>query len=308
MRRRGGRPPSAGCAKTWIRGSPRRRGYNYGLAPDFRKTLLRKTGKAVADFDMIRAGDRIAVGVSGGKDSLALLDALRFLRRRSPVSFDLRAFTIEQGKFVRPIEPLREYMAERGVDWSHYRDEASFQLIDEQPEHGCDLCSRYRRRAAYAAAAELGCNVVALGHTADDFCESLLRNAMFTGRLSALPAATRSRSGDFRLIRPLVYVSEEVTRGYARQNRIPLTPCVCSFKSGTVRETLRGFLDQLKQRNPHLTETMLAAMGHIETGRLLDRRFLDAAEEVSGEAAAAAAEQSGFTILQSSCNDAVVEW
>lgn len=278
------------------------------MATDFRKTLLRKTGKAVADFAMIRAGDRIAVGVSGGKDSLALLDALRFLRKRSPVAFDLRAFTVEQGKFVRPVEPLREYMAERGVDWSYYRDEASLRLLDEQPDHGCDLCSRYRRRAAYAVASELGCNVVALGHTADDFCESLLRNAMFTGRLSALPAVTRSRSGDFRLIRPLVYVSEEVTRGYARQNSIPLTPCVCSFKSGTVRETLRDFLDRVKSRNPHLTETMLAAMGRIDAERLLDRRFLDAdAEADDGEAPAAAAERDVFPILQSSCNDAFVE-
>lgn len=278
------------------------------MATDFRKTLLRKTGKAVADFAMIRAGDRIAVGVSGGKDSLALLDALRFLRKRSPVAFDLRAFTVEQGKFVRPVEPLREYMAERGVDWSYYRDEASLRLLDEQPDHGCDLCSRYRRRAAYAVASELGCNVVALGHTADDFCESLLRNAMFTGRLSALPAVTRSRSGDFRLIRPLVYVSEEVTRGYARQNSIPLTPCVCSFKSDTVRETLRNFLDRVKSRNPHLTETMLAAMGRIDAERLLDRRFLDADAEADDDATpAAAAERDAFPILQSSCNDAFVE-
>ena len=278
--------------------------YNRGLERDFGKTLLRKTGKAVVDFAMIRAGDRIAVGVSGGKDSLALLDALRFLRERSPVAFELCAFTVEQGKFVRPVEPLRAYMAERGVEWSYYRDRASFRLLDEQPDHGCDLCSRYRRRAAYEVAAELGCNVVALGHTADDFCESLLRNVMFTGRLSALPAVTRSRSGDFRLIRPLVYVSEEITRGYARQRRIPLTPCVCSFKSGTVRETLRGFLDGLKERNPHLTETMLAAMGRIDAERLLDRRFLDPG---CGETPATPMDGSGFPVLQSLCNDAVVE-
>ena len=270
---------------------------------NLRKTLLRKTGKAVADFDMIRGGDRIAVGVSGGKDSLTLLDALRFLRERSPVSFDLHAFTVEQGKFVRPIEPLREHMAARGVAWSYYRDRASFQLLDEQPGHGCDLCSRYRRRASYEIAAELGCNVVALGHTADDFCESLLRNIMFTGRLSALPAVTRSRSGDFRLLRPLVYVSEEITRGYAQQNRIPITPCVCSFRSGTVRETLRDFLARIKDRNPHLTETMLAAMGRVDASRLLDRRLLDSAAAGAGETPA----EDGFPILQSSCNDAVVE-
>ena len=243
-----------------------------------RKTLLRKAGKAIANFDMIRAGDRIAVGVSGGKDSLALIDGLRLLLRRSPVKFSLHAFTIEQGKFVRPVEPVGEALAQRGIPWTYYRDEPSFQLLTEQPGHGCDTCSRFRRRAVYEVASMLDCNVVALGHTADDLCEALLRNALFTGRLSALPPVTRSRSGDFRLIRPLIYVSEEVTRAYAEQTGMPVTPCVCSFKTGTVREKVRGFLADLRQDNPHILENLLAAMGRIDTGRLLDPRFRPSSE------------------------------
>ena len=246
------------------------------------KVLLRKAGRAIADFRMIREGDRIAVGVSGGKDSLALVDALRLLLRRSPVKFRLRAFTIEQGKFVRSVEPLRELLERKGVPWTYYRDEPSFQLLQEQPGHGCDTCSRYRRRAVYEVASKLGCNVVALGHTADDLCEALLRNALFTGRLSALPPVTRSRSGDFRLIRPLVYVSEDVTRAYAEQSGMPVTPCVCSFKTGTVRERLRGFLGELRESNPHVLENLLAAMGRIDTARLLDRRFLPPRPIASG--------------------------
>ena len=242
---------------------------------NYRKTLLRKTGKAIADFGMIREGDRIAVGLSGGKDSLALVDVLHCLSRRSPVKFSLQAFTIEQGKFVRPVEPLREVLAERGIAWTYYRDEPSFQLLSDQPGHGCDTCSRYRRRAVYDVASKLGCNVVALGHTADDFCEALLRNALFTGRLSALPPVTLSRSGGFRLIRPLVYVSEEVTRGYVESAGLPVTPCVCSYKTGTVREKLRGFLAELRQANPHVGENLLSAMGNIDVKRLLDRRFLE---------------------------------
>lgn len=240
-----------------------------------RKTLLRKTGKAIADFDMIREGDRIAVGVSGGKDSLALADALLLLRRRSPVDFSLRAFTIEQGKFVRPVDPLGDLLSSRGMEWTYYVDEPSFKLLEEQPTHGCDSCSRFRRRAVYDVAAKLGCNVVALGHTADDLCEALLRNALFTGRLSALPPVTTSRSGDFRLIRPLVYVTEDVTRAYAEASGMPITPCVCSYKTGTVREKLRGFLAGLRQDNPHVLENLLSAMGRIDTERLLDKRFLD---------------------------------
>ena len=238
------------------------------------KTLLRCVGKAIHEFDMIRENDRIAVGVSGGKDSLALLNALLLLRKRSPVRFDVLAFTVEQGKFTRPVEPLAEYMKSRGVYWKYYRDGASFQLLEEQPDHGCDLCSRYRRRAVYEIAAGLGANVVALGHTADDFCEALLRNTLYTGRLSALPAVTWSRTGDFRLIRPLVYVAEEITSAYAEQGGVPIIPCVCSWRTGTVRRSVREFLDAVKKDHPHVLESILTAMGNLDTPRLLDKRFL----------------------------------
>ncbi len=241
----------------------------------FQKQLFRKVGKAVHDFGMIRPEDRIAVGVSGGKDSLALLDALLHLRKRAPIPFHIEAFTVEQGKFVRPIEPLRAEMDARGVRWTYERDEPSFQLLEDEPKHGCDVCSRYRRRAVYDIAGRLGVNVVALGHTADDFCEALLRNSMYTGKLSALPAVTTSRSGDFRLIRPLVYVSEKITGGYCEEVQLPITPCVCSFKTGTVRESLRGFLAEAQRTNPHVMENLLSAMGRIDHERLLDRRYLD---------------------------------
>lgn len=248
------------------------------------KTLLRRVGKAIADYKMIRPGDHIAVGVSGGKDSLALLDALVLLQKRAPVQFTMHAFTVEQGKFLRPIEPLAEYLKAREIPWTYYRDEPSFELLEEQPDHGCDLCSRYRRRAVYDIALSLGANVVALGHTADDFCESLLRNTLYTGKLSALPAITWSKLKDFRLIRPLVYVSEEITRGYTEQCGMPITPCVCSHRTGTVRRNLREFLHELQQENPHVMENVLTAMGNVDTARLLDRRFLDLGEE-SGSAA-----------------------
>ena len=247
----------------------------------FEKQLIRKTGRAVEEFNLIRSGDKIAVGVSGGKDSLALLGALHSLQRKSPISFELQAFTIEQGKFVRPIEPLGEWMEKLGVPWTYYRDEPSFRLIEDQPDHGCDSCSRYRRRAVYEVANKLGANVVALGHTADDLCESLLRNALYTGRLASLPASTRSRSGDIRLIRPLVYVSEEITTGFVEEKQIPVTPCVCSFKTGTVRESLRNFLQTTKQGNPHVMENLIGAMGRIDPNRLLDKRFID--PEVAGD-------------------------
>ena len=242
---------------------------------DLEKTLLRKVGEAVSRFKMIRDGDRVAVALSGGKDSLTLLEILLRLRERAPVEFTVCAFTVEQGKFLRPFEPMGEYLKARGVNWTYHRDNPSLRLLDEQPGHGCDLCSRYRRRAVYQIVRGLGANVIAFGHTADDFCESFLRNALFTGRVSALPPVTWSRERDFRLIRPLVYVTEDLTARFSESLGAPLIPCGCSDRTGTVRRTLRELFGTLEKDYPHLKETLLSAMGNIETGRLLDPRYLD---------------------------------
>ncbi len=250
---------------------------------DLEKVLLRKTGEAIHRFKMIRDGDRVAVAVSGGKDSLTLLEALLLLAKRAPIDFSVCAFTVEQGKFLRPIEPVGEYLKSLGVEWSYVRDNPSLRLLEEQPDHGCDLCSRFRRRAVYQIARNLGANVIAFGHTADDFCESLLRNILFTGRISALPAITHSREGDFRLIRPLVYVTEEITRGYVESKGIPVVPCGCSLRTGTVRKSIRGMFSEMEAEYPHLKETMLHAMGKVELSRLLDTRYLDQAKEADAE-------------------------
>ena len=223
---------------------------------------------------MIRNGDRVAVALSGGKDSLTLLEALLRLAKRAPVDFSVCAFTVEQGKFLRPIAPLGEYLKQRGIDWTYFHDRPSLRLLEEQPDHGCDLCSRYRRRAVYEIARGLGANVIAFGHTADDFCESFLRNAMFTGRISALPPVTWSGARDFRLIRPLVFVTEELTAAFAESLGAPIIPCGCSQRTGTVRKSIRGLFAEIEKEYPHLKETLLSAMGKIETDRLLDTRYL----------------------------------
>ena len=237
---------------------------------------------------MIRDGDRIAVAVSGGKDSVTMLEALLLLQKRAPIHFSVCAFTVEQGKFLAPVEAVGEYIRSLGVEWTYFTDNPSLRLLEEQPGHGCDLCSRFRRRAVYQIARGLHCNVIAFGHTADDFCESLLRNIMYTGRLSGLPAVTYSRQKDFRLIRPLVYVNEEITRGWVEAKGLPVVPCGCSLRTGTVRcdwessttngtvrRGIRETLAEWERETPHLRENILSAMGNINHGRLLDTRYLD---------------------------------
>src|ERR671929_2437394 len=105
---------------------------------DLEQRLLRKVGEAIHRFHMIRDGDRVAVALSGGKDSATLLEALLLLEKRAPIRFSVCAFTVEQGKFLRPIEPLGEYLKQRGIAWTYYRDAPSLQLLEEQPDHGCD--------------------------------------------------------------------------------------------------------------------------------------------------------------------------
>ncbi len=241
---------------------------------DLEKTLLHKAGEAIARYGMIRQGDRVAVALSGGKDSLTLLELLIRLQRRAPVEFSVCAFTIEQGKFLRPLEPLSAYLERRGVAWTCYRDKPSLRLAGEQPGHGCDLCSRYRRRAVYEVARGLGAGVIAFGHTADDFCEAFLRNALFTGRISSLPPVAWSRDKEFRLIRPLAYVPEDLTRRYVELLGAPVVPCGCSQRTGTVRRSIRDLLARLEQDHPHVKGTLLAALGNLEPGRLLDPRYL----------------------------------
>ena len=224
---------------------------------------------------MIRDGDRIAVAVSGGKDSVTLLEALLLLSKRAPIKFSVCAFTVEQGKFLSPVAPIGEYIRSLGVEWTCYTDNPSLRLLEEQPDHGCDMCSRFRRRAVYQIARGLGANVIAFGHTADDLCESLLRNIMFTGRISSLPAVTWSRERDFRLIRPLVYVTEEITRAYVESKGVPVIPCGCSIRSGAVRRSIRGTIAEWEQEHPHLRENILSAIGNLEPSRLLDTRYLN---------------------------------
>ena len=204
-----------------------------------------------------------------------MLEALIRLRDRAPIDFTVVAFTVEQGKFLAPVEPVGEYVKSRGIEWTYYHDTPSFQLLEDDPDHGCDKCSRFRRRAVYEIAHNLGANVISLGHTADDFCESFLRNALFTGRTSALPAITWSSQKDFRLIRPLVYVTEDITAKFAESLGAPVIPCGCSQKTGTVRRSLRDVLGGLEQDYPRLKESLLSAMGNIEPARLLDTRYLD---------------------------------
>src|ERR1043166_7888649 len=230
--------------------------------PDIEQKVLDAMGRAMGRFSMLRPGDRVAVGVSGGKDSLTLLHALIAYRKRAPFPYEVIAVTLEQGKFKLPIASLEEKIRALNVEWILREDTATLRLIAENVTHGCDVCSRHRRYNLYKIASELGCSVLALGHTADDCAESLLRNVLFNGRIASLPPVAQSQKGSLRLIRPLVYVTEDLSTEYARaQGFLPIA-CVCSEKE-SVRREIREFLDSMKSRHAGIAESMIAAMGNV---------------------------------------------
>ena len=229
---------------------------------DAERKVLDAMGRAMGRFSMLRPGDRVAVGVSGGKDSLTLLHALVTYRKRVPFPYELIAVTLEQGKFKLPVIALEQKIRSLGVEWVVREDTATLRLIADNVPHGCDVCSRHRRYNLYKIVSELGCTVLALGHTADDCAESLLRNALFNGRIASLPPVSQSQKGSIRLIRPLIYVNETLSTEYAAaQGFLPIA-CVCSEKE-SVRREIREFLDSMRSRHAGISESMIAAMGNV---------------------------------------------
>jgi tRNA 2-thiocytidine biosynthesis protein TtcA len=247
---------------------------------DVERRVRDGVSRALGRFAMLRPGDRIAVAVSGGKDSLCLLHALVALRRQAPFSWDLMALTVEQGKFTGPIRALETTMAELGVPWVVREDRHTLRLVAERVSHGCDVCSRQRRRSLYQIAGELGCTVLALGHTADDCAESLLRNILFNGRIASLPPVAESRKGTLRLIRPLVYVSEALTSAYAAERGLVTVPCVCGEKA-SVRREIRDFLAGLRARHGGVPESIAAALGNVNPYTLFDPALCKTGADVS---------------------------
>ncbi|HXJ81768.1 MAG TPA: ATP-binding protein [Candidatus Methylomirabilis sp.] len=226
-------------------------------------------GRALGRFTMLRHRDRVAVGVSGGKDSLALLRALICHRRHAPFPYEVVAVTVEQGKFKRSIESLRAIIQGLGVEWVVREDLPTLGLVRRGVAHGCDVCSRHRRRALYRLAGELGATALALGHTADDCAESLLRNVLFNGRIASLPPVAESRRGGLRVIRPLVFVTEELTEAYARAAGLMPIGCVCGDRD-SVRRDIRSFIATLGERHPGVRESIAAALGNVNPYMLFD--------------------------------------
>ena len=248
----------------------------------FEKKLARKMTKAIVDFELIEDGDRVMVGLSGGKDSWALMQLLDALRRRAPVDFTLVAVNVDSGYRDYKHDAITRACAERG--WDLRIEHTSIgEIIDDKLDERatpCSLCARLRRGVLYRIAGEVGATKIALGHHADDFIETLLLNLFFAGSLKAMPARLVSDDRRHVVIRPLVYVSEEEARDYTRQVGLPVIGCCCPACGdlSLQRQRLKRLLLDLEREHPGVKQSMLKALGNVAGRHLLDRRLNPVAE------------------------------
>jgi tRNA 2-thiocytidine biosynthesis protein TtcA len=236
------------------------------------KRLAHDMGRCIADFELIESGDRIMVGVSGGKDSYTLLHLLERARQRAPVSFELVAFHLDQGQPGYDGSELETWLRKNRYE-HHILRENTYQLVTERIPEGktyCSMCSRLRRGILYNAAERLQCTKIALGHHRDDAIETLMLNMMFNGSLSAMPAKLLSEDRRNTVIRPLLYSSERDIAAFAAMHDFPIIPCnLCGSQENLWRKEVKQLLDQIEQRVPKVRQSMLAALKNVHESHLL---------------------------------------
>ena len=239
--------------------------------------VAKKTTQAICDFSLIEDGDRILVGLSGGKDSWALMQILHVLRARAKINFSVTAVTIDSGYEGFRHEVIAEACAERG--WEHRVVHTSIgdvieDVLDED-ETPCSLCGRLRRGVLSRLATELGATRIALGHHADDCIETLLLNLLFAGTLKAMPARLVSENGAHTVIRPLLYVLESETTAYAKACGLPIVGCQCRACGdfSLERQRAKRLVMDLEREHPGIKSSMLKALRNVTASHLLDTRL-----------------------------------
>ena len=248
--------------------------------------LRRLVGKAIGDFNLIEAGDRVAIGLSGGKDSYTLLHILAELQKRAPVRYELVPITIDSGYPGYEGHVVAEHCRQHGFE-HHLIPTEHYRIIQEKrhPDSSyCSFCARLKRGTLYTEVQRLGCNKLALGHHLDDFIETLLLNQFFVGSLKAMAPRMLADNGVTTVIRPLVYVEEQEIISFARHNNFPIICCRCPVcgKADLQRRKMKKLLRDLQGEIPHVKRSLLRALANVQPRHLLDRRFLPALAPLDG--------------------------
>jgi tRNA 2-thiocytidine biosynthesis protein TtcA len=242
------------------------------------KRLRRDVGRAIADYHMIEAGDRVMVCLSGGKDSYTLLDVLMSLQRAAPVEFSLVAVNLDQKQPGFPADVLPRYLSQLGVEY-RIVERDTYSIVRELTPDGkpyCPVCSRMRRGTLYGFAASIGATKIALGHHLDDVVETLFLNMFFGGRLKAMPPKLKSDDGRNILIRPLYYCREAEIERWSQARQFPIIPCnLCGSQDNLQRQVIKNMLAQWDRAEPGRVETIARSIANISPSQLADPRLFD---------------------------------
>src|SRR5947207_15519590 len=253
-----------------------------GYRSELESRLAKKTTKAIVDYQMIEDGDRIMVGLSGGKDSWALLQMLDVLRQRAPFPFSLVAVNVDSGYKEFKHDLIAKTCEAHGWEYriEHTSIGITIEDILDADQTPCSLCARLRRGVLYRIAKQIGATKIALGHHMDDFIETLLLNLFFAGALKAMPAKLVSDDSAHVVIRPLVYVGEDEARAYCKESELPIIGCCCPACGdlGLKRQRTKRLLMELEREHPDVKQSMLKALGNVAPRHLLDRRLNPPAE------------------------------
>ena len=240
--------------------------------------LRRAVGKAIADFNMIEAGDKVMVCLSGGKDSYTLLDILLALQKKAPIDFELLAVNLDQKQPDFPADVLPRYLTETGVPF-RILEQDTYSVVKRVVPEGktmCSLCSRLRRGSLYTFAAENGVTKIALGHHRDDIVETLFLNMFFGSKLKSMPPKLLSDDGRHVVIRPLAYCREADIARYAEARGFPIIPCnLCGSQEHLQRKQIKQMLEDWERQSPGRVENVFRSLQNVVASHLADPALFD---------------------------------
>ena len=223
--------------------------------------LMSQTRRAIDDYGMIHTGDKIAIGISGGKDSLTLLYALHGLQRFYPEKFDLEAITVDLGNPDFDLSNIRHLCETMQIPYTVVKTEIAQIVFEERKEKNpCSLCAKMRKGALNDAVKKLGCNKIAYAHHKDDIVETMMMSLIYEGHFYSFPPITHLDRTNLTVIRPLMYVSEADVKGFCRKYQLPVVKSPCPADGYTKRQYVKDLLRKLNLENPGVKERMFSAI------------------------------------------------